>query len=229
MAKHAWLQVLVLVLGGTLGAACSDKPAAPPKTADDLAPPPDTAPPPPEAMPDDGPLLSMDGSPHSAQAIATLPGFRAFRDGRSRVFVEISEHVPIAELLGTVKIVYRLKGVRVPDRVNRMDMPATFFDASPVARTRLVQVGEDADVVIDLRQPVRPEASVHRTPFGTRLVVTFPQLDPEKADPHYRDQDELSFGYDVLHKHTPYGEENRRLIHDHEGSLHPKTDPLLGP
>ncbi|MBI4950571.1 MAG: hypothetical protein HY908_00915 [Myxococcales bacterium] len=220
--------VLALCTAALVGAGCaSDPPPKPRTTHDALEPAPDSTAVA-EVVPDEGEELSMDGSPHGGVAIATLPGFRTFADGSSRAFVEVSAHVPITEVDGTVKVTFRLKGVRVPDRVNRMGMPSSYFDRSPVSRVHLEQIGDDAEFIIELRQPVAPKTSVHRTPFGTRLVVWFPPLRPDEHDTHYRAADDVRFGYDVTHRHGPYGEENRRLVHDHEGRLRSSTATSLG-
>ncbi len=79
------------------------------------------------------------GAHHSGEVpVATLPGFRMFRDGTSRVFVEVSADVPVKETRAEGVLTYRLVGVQVPKRVNLMDLPTQYFPTPAWAASRRV-------------------------------------------------------------------------------------------
>jgi hypothetical protein len=115
---------------------------------------------------------------HSAgdRAVATLPGFRMFEDGSSRVFVEIVGRVPVNPVdQGGVRLVYRMPGTLVTERVNRLSLPTTHFD-SPVGNVHMEQTGVDADLVIELRQPAQPKLTVRQNDHVTMVSIDFPPI-----------------------------------------------------
>ncbi len=114
---------------------------------------------------------------HKGQPTATLPGFRILGDGRSRVFVEISGAVPVREATAEGVIFYRFSNVHVPERVNRLSLPTTYFP-TPITRVRMVQVEQDADLIIELRRRTKAKSKVRTTEFGTVLSVDFPKYSP---------------------------------------------------
>jgi hypothetical protein len=105
--------------------------------------------------------------------VATFPGFRIMEGGSSRVFVRISSKVEVTEHRGQGQIVYRLRGAGVPSRTNRLPLDTSFF-ATPVSQVRLVPQGEDADLVIELRQASDARFRVEEQRDGVVLVVDFP-------------------------------------------------------
>jgi hypothetical protein len=117
-----------------------------------------------------------------ARALATLPGFRMFRDGSSRVFVEVLGRVPVTEEKAERRVVIHLRGVQVPEKVNKMDLPTTHF-STPVGRIHLLQVGDDADLVIDLRAAATSRVNVNQTETGTVVSVDFPRFGAAQAAP----------------------------------------------
>jgi AMIN domain-containing protein len=128
-----------------------------------------------EAPPDRGGKGARNALGHSGgdRAIATLPGFRTFEDGSSRVFLEIVGKVPVSELdNGGVRLVYRMQGTTVSERVNRLALPTTFFD-TPVGNVHVEQTGVDADLVIELRQPAKPHLTVRQNDDVTVVSVDF--------------------------------------------------------
>ena len=110
----------------------------------------------------------------SEHATATLPGFREFEDGTSRVFIEVSGHVEVKEAREPGVLRYRFDGVRVPARVNQMSLPTLHF-STPVTLVQVQQVGDAAELVINLRQQVEPKVHLKRTDGGTVLSVDFPK------------------------------------------------------
>jgi len=114
--------------------------------------------------------------------VASYPGFRMLKGGESRVYVEISEKVEISEHKAEGRIAYRLKGVAVPTRTNRLPLDTSFF-ASPVARVQLVELDDgDVDLVIELRQPSTPKQTLAESEGGFVLQVDFPA--PSAAAPN---------------------------------------------
>jgi len=106
--------------------------------------------------------------------IANFPGFRLLSSGASRVWVEISQKVDISEHNAPGRLVYRMKGVTVPTRTNRLPLETMFFP-TPVSRVMLVELDDgDLDLVIELRQPATPTQKLVETEGGFMLVVDFP-------------------------------------------------------
>jgi hypothetical protein len=118
----------------------------------------------------------------SGPPIVTLPGFRMLDGGQSRVFVEVtSGKVPVNESSAPLSVTYHLGGVTVPEKVNRLSLPTAHF-WSPVHRIRVVQAGDGADVIIELRAKSQHTTKMKRSPFGTRLTIDFPKLpEPEEV------------------------------------------------
>jgi hypothetical protein len=73
-----------------------------------------------------------------------------------------------------------MKGVRVPARTNQYDLPTSYFP-TPVGRIHLLQVGDDAELTVELRARVRPAARVSRSGDGVALRLEFPKLDPQRV------------------------------------------------
>lgn len=134
--------------------------------------------------------FALDGRPAEPHALgagvgsfATLPGFHMFRDGRSRVFIEMGGDVAVDEGQAQGQLVYRLRGVKVPEKVNLFDLPTTHFN-TPVSLVRLLQTGDDAQLVIELRRPARHKTHVQKASAGTVLSVDFPPTgDTDNAPP----------------------------------------------
>ena len=93
--------------------------------------------------------------------------------GGSRVFVKVSSRVGITEHKAQGQIVFRMQGVEVPSRTNRLPLDTSFF-ATPVSRVRLIPQGGDADLVIELRQASEAQHRIEEQRDGVVLVVDFP-------------------------------------------------------
>jgi hypothetical protein len=104
-----------------------------------------------------------------------------FRDGSSRVFVEIGGDVAVDEARGDGQLVYTLRQVRVPDKVNLFDLPTTYF-RTPVSRVRLVQLEGDAQLIIELRQAAHSKMHLQKSSAGTVLSVDFPAVAESNDD-----------------------------------------------
>lgn len=115
--------------------------------------------------------------------IASFPGFRMLPGGASRVYVEISEKVEITEHKAEGRIAYRMKGVSVPTKTNRLPLETMFF-RTPVSRVQLVEQDEaDVDLVIELNQPSTPTYKLVDSEGGVVLQVDFPALPAGAAQP----------------------------------------------
>jgi len=107
--------------------------------------------------------------------VANFPGFRMLSAGESRVSVEISEKVDVTEHKAEGRIAYRMKGVSVPTKTNRLPLETMFFQ-TPVGRIQLVELDEgDVDLVIELRQASTPTYKLAEAESGFVLEVDFPK------------------------------------------------------
>jgi hypothetical protein len=112
--------------------------------------------------------------------IVSAPGFRLIEDGKSRVFLEVSEKVEITERKAQGRIVYQLKGAHTALRNSRLPLPTGVFP-TPVGRVELADQGDGADLVIELREPATPVYQVIDTPRGIALQVDFPPPAVDRA------------------------------------------------
>lgn len=111
----------------------------------------------------------------SGPPIATLPTFEVLADGRSLVTVQVSGKTTASEQKAEGRLVYALKGVQVPARVNRMPLPTQNFETR-VSQVQLEQTPDGANLVIDLREPAEgTEHTVSDLEGGTMLAVTIPK------------------------------------------------------
>src|SRR4051812_29952163 len=106
--------------------------------------------------------------------IASYAAFRLLDDGSTRVAVEVTRKVVITERRIEGRIVYRLAGAAVPGNNAHLPLPTGFF-ATPVQRVSLVEVGNGADLVIELREAATPTFRVLETPRGVVLQVDLPR------------------------------------------------------
>jgi hypothetical protein len=121
------------------------------------------------------------GMPAGGPPSATFPGFRMLSGGRSRVFVELHGRVEVDQSPPSEgRLSYRLKGAKVPYRVNGMSLPTNHF-ATPVARVRLVGADDGAELIIDLRRQVQPQVNLRAADNGTTLSIDFPPLSDADA------------------------------------------------
>lgn len=107
------------------------------------------------------------------QAKATLPGFEVFRDGTSRVFLEVSGNVPVKETQSDYLLTYRFQGVKVPEKVNMLSLPTQYFN-TPVSLVELRSADGDAELLVHLREKAHPKVHLKRDDSGTVLSVDFP-------------------------------------------------------
>jgi hypothetical protein len=106
--------------------------------------------------------------------VANFPAFRVQPDGSSRIHVQVSEKVSVAERKAEGRIAYRIKGASVPVRTNLLPLETSFFK-TPVSRVTLVEVDdEDVELIVELRQPSAVTYKVVDTDAGMILQVDFP-------------------------------------------------------
>jgi hypothetical protein len=107
--------------------------------------------------------------------IAGGASFYRLDDGSTRISVEVSEKVPVAESRAQGRLIYRFKGVFIPERTNTLPLITAHFP-TPVDRAQLVQDGPDVELHIDLRDATTPTHRVVETSRGIVLQVDFPKV-----------------------------------------------------
>lgn len=115
----------------------------------------------------------VSAEPPPGPPTATYPGFRVLPGGDALIRVEVTKVVDVEEKQSPNVVVYRLKGARAPEKVNRLPLIAQHFPTR-VSQVTLQQAGEDLDVVIELREPAKPEHRVIESLGQMILEVTIP-------------------------------------------------------
>jgi hypothetical protein len=92
---------------------------------------------------------------HTGGPLATFPGFEQISGGGSRLFVHLTQAVPVEERRATGSITYVLKGahLRVHNDANAL---VTVHFNTPVFRARLFPQGNDLLFVLELRSAATP-------------------------------------------------------------------------
>jgi hypothetical protein len=104
----------------------------------------------------------------------TFTGFHVFADGSSRIWVRLTKAVNVEEHASKGKVIFVLKGAKVPGRNNKNPLITSHF-ASSVMSARLLATKHDAELVINLKQDVAPKHRVVSRPDGTTSVqIDFP-------------------------------------------------------
>jgi hypothetical protein len=114
-------------------------------------------------------------TPAMGAPIVNAPTFHRLDDGSTRVSVEVSSRVDITEAHAQGRLIYRIKGAYVANRVNALPLLTGFF-ATPVDRAQLNPDGPDVDLVIDLRGATTPAFRVVETPRGIVMQIDFPRV-----------------------------------------------------
>lgn len=175
-------------------AAAEDPPPPPPQGNAQQTPPPPPAPPPgakaaprrkapppPPPRPKRGKRGERDVAPPEGVPVASFPGFSRLDDGSTRIWLEVSSKVDVAENKAHGRVVYRLKGTYVMQRTNQLPLLTGFF-ATQVERVQLVQAGPDVELTIELREDSQFVHRVVDTPRGIVLQVDFPPVAPPDHD-----------------------------------------------
>jgi hypothetical protein len=107
--------------------------------------------------------------------VVNLPGFEQVEGGGSRLFVQLSQSVPVEEQRAEGTITYVLKGASPRVHNNTNELVTVHFN-TPVVRARLVPHGQDLHFVVHLRAAVTPTFKVEEAQDkSARLVIDFPQ------------------------------------------------------
>lgn len=95
-------------------------------------------------------------------------------EGGSRLFVQLTSNVQVAEKSVAGGITYVLKGVHVAKRNNENALVTVHFN-TPVSRARLLPAGGDLHFVVDLRQNVKPTWKLVPAKDGASVLeIDFP-------------------------------------------------------
>jgi hypothetical protein len=193
----------VLALSLAIAAPAAAQPPPPPAPPKADAPPKDATPPPPPPRPmsmqpgagqSPGPRRAR-GAPRRAPRrgrhgalpprgvpIVSAPTFHRLPNDSTRIALEVDSKVEIVESHPRGRLVYRLKGAFVPERVNRLPLVTGWF-STPVSHAHVEQVGPDVDLVIELREATAPTYKVVETPRGIVLEVDFPRTSTREREP----------------------------------------------
>jgi hypothetical protein len=114
---------------------------------------------------------------HASGPIATLPGFEMLADGGSRLFVQLTQNVPVEEKRAAGTVTYVLKGAHVTKYNNERPLVTVHFN-TPVSRARLIPSGRDLLFIVDLRANVQPTWKIESAKNNTAvLAIDFPKGD----------------------------------------------------
>jgi hypothetical protein len=108
----------------------------------------------------------------------TFTGFHVFEDGRSRIFVKLTNEVPVEARYSGRKVEYLFRGAKIPIRNNKNPLITEHFPASIVsARYAADKKGKgrdksaDARLEIVLREESKPVHKVERQGDGTAIFT----------------------------------------------------------
>lgn len=114
--------------------------------------------------------------------VVNTPGFEQTPDGGSRLFVQLSQSVPVEERKAPGSITYVLKGAS-PRVWNNTNALVTVHFNTPVSRARLVPQGQDLLFVVDLRANATPTWKMTEgSDKSATLTIDFPKIDIAAAD-----------------------------------------------
>lgn len=110
--------------------------------------------------------------------VVNMPGFEQTSDGGSRLFVQLSQTVPVEERKAQGSITYVLKGAS-PRVWNNTNALVTVHFNTPVYRARLVPRGKDLHFVVELRAEATPTWKMNEggADKPAMLAIDFPKGD----------------------------------------------------
>ncbi len=130
----------------------------------------------------DRPVKSGRGAPRvkyrRTGPVVNMPGFEQTSDGGSRLFVALSQAVPVEERKAHGSLTYVLKGAS-PRVWNNTNALVTVHFNTPVYRARLVPQGQDLHFVVELRADVTPTWKMNDASGDkpAMLTIDFPKGD----------------------------------------------------
>ncbi len=192
-----YVQSRVGKLDHAVDVSTEPEPAAPPAPTPPATPPPapTTPPPPPIVAPPPPPIVAKGkratpvtkraaakpkgkhlpvALPPPGTPIASSPSFTRLEDGKSRIWMEVSDKVEVVETRLPGRVTYRLRGAAVLPGTEQLALPTEFF-TTPVSRVQLVPQGSDLDLIVDLREDFVPAYHMVDTPRGIVLQIDLPQ------------------------------------------------------
>ena len=121
-------------------------------------------------------------APRRAGPTATFPGFESLPDGGSRLFVHLSQSVPVEERRASGSVTYVLKGAHMRVHNDANPLVTVHFN-TPVFRARLTPQGSDLLFVLELRSAASPTFKLQDNHDKTAtLQIDFPKGDFLKGD-----------------------------------------------
>lgn len=109
--------------------------------------------------------------------VVNLPGFEQTPEGGSRLFVQLTQTVPVEERKAQSSITYVLKGAS-PRVWNNTNALVTVHFNTPVARARLVPQGQDLHLFVELRAAATPTWKITEAADKSAiLTIDFPKGD----------------------------------------------------
>lgn len=104
---------------------------------------------------------------------ATFPAYRVLDEERRKsvIGVEVSRDVTVSEQKSEGRLIFVLNDTVVPEKVNRLPLVADNFGTA-VSRVYLVQAGNDAHLIIELRTTVEHTHRVVQTDNGINVEIT---------------------------------------------------------
>ncbi len=104
---------------------------------------------------------------------ATFPAFHVVGEERTKsvVGVEVSRDVTVTEQKSEGRLIFVLSDTNVPEKVNRLPLVADNFGTA-VSKVYLVQAGNDAHLIIELRSAVQHTHRVVQTDNGINVEVS---------------------------------------------------------
>lgn len=103
------------------------------------------------------------------------PEFVLTRDGLSRVTVQLSRHVDVVVSSKRREYTFALRNVQVAVQNDKNPLVTTHF-STPIANVKLRSKGNDAELIISLREPASPHHDLRDAPDGTTILeVTVPK------------------------------------------------------
>ena len=109
--------------------------------------------------------------------IATFPGFEQLPDGGSRLFVQLSQSVPVEERRAQGSVTYVLKGAHLRVHNDSNALVTVHFN-TPVFRARLTPQGNDLLFVLELRSAAAPTFKLSdNQDKSSTLQIDFPKGD----------------------------------------------------
>ncbi len=107
--------------------------------------------------------------------LATYPGFRVLPNGVSELVLRVSKKVDVRMQKSNGRVAFVLPSVQVGVRNNTNPLITTHFE-TPLARARLVEHEDGAELVLELREVVVPKFSISEAPGGAMaLLITLPR------------------------------------------------------